>query len=230
MVLFLPPELQIQILSYLNIEDQVHAATVCPLWRTLLKTRSILQTRYFEVEHANKLGHEPKARVGPPGMHQIIQYKDRYSVFGCIVQSGAVKEYFVGRRVPEFVLARRPREKVVDAKDITRSPVLDDPIFSPFMRDKAYLKSSMELFRVGMEFRPGFITLRSLGPGLDVFSGQDTTLRQMVEKIARVSEGDLRILLQQGEKSKTRMVFTPHGRGFQVVVTEISNMGTVWSV
>ncbi|KAF3932509.1 hypothetical protein ABW20_dc0100058 [Dactylellina cionopaga] len=130
MILTLPAELQIQILSHLPFIDQFTAAKVCTLWSDLLKTKSLLRTRYIEPlpEGSSKT---------LLGMHRLFRfYQDVPSWFGFTVQSGEVKGYFVSALTPIGVA------EPIKFESIANSQFLDDPIFSPFLIKN---KEQMEL-------------------------------------------------------------------------------------
>ncbi|KAF3928595.1 hypothetical protein AA313_de0202686 [Arthrobotrys entomopaga] len=201
----IPPELQIQIFSYLPISDQLNVANVCTRWRNLLlKTKSLIRTRYF-----NPSLYAP--RNPPENMHRLLSYDRNIDRFDCIVRSGRVQEYLV----------LNPKSR--NFRNITASPFLDEPLFSPFIREDEAFKRYVANFGVEVEFKSGNIALRRIGPGVDKFGayGVDMTIRQMVDVVVQSSSGDIGLLTQDKEDVKTRIGFVLKRQWFLAIVFEI---------
>ncbi|KAK6535659.1 hypothetical protein TWF694_011913 [Orbilia ellipsospora] len=205
MILHIPPELQIQIFSYLPFSDQINIASVCTLWYNLLKTRSILRTRYLDRSPGSI----------PENMHRLLSYDGNTGRFGCILQSGRVQEYFI-----ENTISQKYRD---DYRKVTESPFLDEPLFSPFARENKELRTYMANFEVRVSFRAGNIALRRIGPGVEKFcaDGCDMTIRRMVDVLVQSSRGDIGLLIQEREDVKIRIGFIFTRQGFCAVFSEI---------
>ncbi|KAF3936524.1 hypothetical protein ABW19_dt0207181 [Dactylella cylindrospora] len=109
----LPVELQIQILSNLDLESQISAASVCNLWQSIISTTKQPQrNRYMTYEEH-----------GLTGLHRILA--DVNGRLVCIVKDGKVAAF------KKRIGIDKDSGKVL-WEDITGSWTLDEPVISPF--------------------------------------------------------------------------------------------------
>ncbi|EWC47409.1 hypothetical protein DRE_00377 [Drechslerella stenobrocha 248] len=135
----LPTELQIQILSYLTVDEQVSAGEVCSLWRSIIFHTGTLQAARYTAPGDTSL------KFGLPATHGIF---DCRKWFMCTARDRVIQRYRpldpdhlleseqgkIGRkqRLSSY-RAFYSKHPAMEATDISNSPVLDEPFFSPFM-------------------------------------------------------------------------------------------------
>ncbi|KAK6359234.1 hypothetical protein TWF696_000398 [Orbilia brochopaga] len=125
----LPLELQFDILGYLNCDfsDQIQAATAYPLWGEIISSQPFLKSHYYTrrqlpPKHTRpkywrlcwrSYSKEPAYRF--PGVHRLVDLCETEGV--CIFAGKDLKSY------------------LYNGEDIIQSPVLDEPLFAPWISD-----------------------------------------------------------------------------------------------
>ncbi|KAJ6257590.1 hypothetical protein Dda_7375 [Drechslerella dactyloides] len=115
-LLHLPTEIQIQILSHLDACDQVYALQTCTLWHTLLLSKKLLlKSRYSLHVYEN-------TRDGL-GVHKLLKPRDGIKLQATVLD-GVIQRF--------FLVDATDTHDTTEGPDITRSPLLDEVVCSPY--------------------------------------------------------------------------------------------------
>ncbi|KAF3936523.1 hypothetical protein ABW19_dt0207166 [Dactylella cylindrospora] len=139
----LPHELQTHILSFLPISDQIIARGVCSTWDRIIKSKTLLRTRY-----APNVVPPPDPDYGHeiPSLHLLLidrRENSHTTRLQCRVEKGELKSVYLHRwmlqgYIPTWMTADKPKH---ESFNIINNPVLDEPLFSPFLNLKEALES-----------------------------------------------------------------------------------------
>ncbi|KAF3902667.1 hypothetical protein AA313_de0200135 [Arthrobotrys entomopaga] len=131
-ILSIPTELQVEILSYLRILDQINAVRVCKSWKQLIcGIATLRKTRYPPF-----IGEEIPYIPGRAGVHQLFQ---NFKIL-CTIDynfEGIERIYLQMSTFPTVGVEEIKEngywlENPLQAVEITDSVLLDDPFLSPF--------------------------------------------------------------------------------------------------
>lgn len=119
----LPTELHYHILFFLvDVVDQIAATGVCTLWRSILQTRTFLESRYQT---------EPKCALESPQIHKLLLLSSDRQI-SCITRNGTIESHGIRFLNNDKNHGRDPNS--FDAWDISGCPFLDEP---PFRRTES---------------------------------------------------------------------------------------------
>ncbi|KAF3928261.1 hypothetical protein AA313_de0208117 [Arthrobotrys entomopaga] len=118
-ILRLPHEIQVKVLGYLCISDQISACTVCKLWKRLLQNGFLKHDRYL-------LGLDNREITGL-GIHKIT---DGIMFLGAIIDGGELKDF---RFTIETDDQNHFDESIIDISDC---PFLDEALISGLPTDR----------------------------------------------------------------------------------------------
>ncbi|KAK6333822.1 hypothetical protein TWF730_004005 [Orbilia blumenaviensis] len=160
----LPTEIQIEILSYLHITDQISCSRVCKQWETLiLESHALVQSRYTSPVIT-------KTGFLIPATHKIFEidgwltctfkgYVTRFRVFD--FRERQVSE----TQDAEWEAVHNPNTKIFSF-DITNSKILDELFFSPFNPPEQYdeIAAILDTDEIRLQFNQDQHTQSAYGP------------------------------------------------------------------
>ncbi|KAF3913032.1 hypothetical protein ABW21_db0204174 [Orbilia brochopaga] len=126
-IFVLPTELQVKILSYLSLRDQIRVTKACRYWGfLLLETLSLKRSRYrLHLERDEEPG---------LGTHRLLspQYNGG-SHLRCTFKDWVMKDIYLGPKheTVERALSPSDPKRHEEREYITDCPFLDEPIYSP---------------------------------------------------------------------------------------------------
>ncbi|KAK6359432.1 hypothetical protein TWF696_000592 [Orbilia brochopaga] len=147
LILELPVELQVKILSYLIFEDQILATATYPSWGAIIcAQQDPLKSRYLPHSYVRDLG---------LGVHRLLELSGRdNSHLRCTVENGIITGYYLGRKDefsgrssdPEIcggqvTSASEPPVGCDERYWITDCPFLDEPVLSSLASQPAVSES-----------------------------------------------------------------------------------------
>ncbi|EPS44179.1 hypothetical protein H072_1827 [Dactylellina haptotyla CBS 200.50] len=122
----LPVEIHLQILSYLDLDDQIFASDVCSLWRTLIRQdKGLVQNRYLRCINDSRL----------PGTqtHKLLCAGQEFRL-SCTVRNGLVECYRL-LFTTDDISPNAYDDTVWPTRDISGSEFLDELAFPASFTD-----------------------------------------------------------------------------------------------